>query len=763
MVSSPGTRRSLSRPLAGNFEPGRYARDHLELLVLAGMLLSLQLFPRHVPGGIYGIGIVSGSSVALQAAGVILVYRSNRIVNFAQVQIGLVSATVFSSLVGFTPLLRAFTSICPGCRVTPGVRTVNYWVSLVLTLAFSVLLAYAVYVFVIRRFANAPRLVVTIATIFLAQLLGGLQGLLPTLLSTEEQRLGGIRLEAPRLPFHWAFTWAPARFETSQLLIVVAAVAGVIGVTAYFRLSDAGVAIRASAANPSRAQTLGVDVKRVTGRVWVIAGLLSAVAAIIASMSSAPSGQASFNASQTLRILAAAVIAGMTNVPVAAVAAIVIGILFQGVVWSYGSNVFLDTVLFAIVLGVLLVQARGGLRPDVEQASAWRAAREIRRIPKELRSIGVVRGWMWTGAVLAAAALLGFPWAMSVGQTSLGVVVLVYAIVGMSLLVLTGWAGQVSLGQFAFAAVGAYVAAVSGAPFLLALPVGAATGAVAALVVALPALRLRGLALAVSTLGFAVAVPTALLNPTYLGKHLPSSLHRPSLLGINLEEQRSYYYFTLAALVLVVILVVGLHRGRMARALIAGRDNERAAQSFGINLTRARLEAYAVSGFISGLAGVIYAFHLSGVRPSAFAAEQSVTIFIMAVIGGLGGVAGPLIGAVYVGALTVLSASPVVVFLATGGGGLLLLLFVPGGLGQIVFGARDALLRRLAERRGIVVPSLLADVAADGQVPRARIAPRRRAVSEPAPTTYRLRDQWAHSEADPHGSEPQAESELARG
>lgn len=724
-----------------------FRRDHVGLLVLVAIVGAVQLFPGPLPRWLYGFGAVSGAFLALQAIGVILVYRTSRVVNFAQVQVGVVAATLFTTLVQYRPLLRAFTAVCPGCQVTPTMINVNYWLSLVLSMAAALLIAYAIYIFVVKRFAKAPRLVLTVATIFLAQLLGGIRGALPDLLTTEDQRRRGISLNAAELPFDWTFELDGARFVTASTLLLVVTALAIAGVAGYFRFSRSGAAIRAAGESPGRAATLGVNVDSMSGRVWVMAGALSAIAGLIAAMSSGP-GEGAIDVSATVRILAVAVIAGMASLPLAAVAALVVGLLVQAVVFSYGTDVMLDTVLFVVIATVLCVQnyrerTAGG---DLDQASEWRAAREVRPVPAELRSLPIVRGWIWTGSAVAALFLLGLPWALSVSQITIAALVVIYAMAAMSVLVVTGWVGHISLGQFAVAAVAAYVIAVLRLPFFLALPAGAMVGAIIAVVVGIPALRLRGLYLAVVTLAFAAAVPIALLSPRYLGKHLPNSINRPALFGIDLGDGRTFYYVSLFLLAVIVAALTGARRSQAARVLIAGRDNAAAAESFGVNLVRARLHGYALAGAVAGLAGALYAFHQTGVQSTAFSAEVSITIFIIAVIGGLGSIAGPLIGGVYYGILTVGGTSQVVQLLATGGGGLMLLLFLPGGIGQLVFSMRDGLLRRLAERRGILVPSLVADVAIDHRPrPRAPIAPKRRAGggTSSVPARYRLDEQWA--------------------
>jgi ABC-type branched-subunit amino acid transport system permease subunit len=246
------------------------------------------------------------------------------------------------------------------------------------------------------------------------------------------------------------------------------------------------------------------------------------------------------------------------------------------------------------------------------------------------------------------------------------------------------------------------------------------------------------------TLAFALTTTSLLLNPLYLGKHLPATLNRPSLLGMRLDDQRVFYYFTLVLLAGIIAAVVGMKRSRTARALIACRDNEQAGQSFGINLLRVRLMAFAVSGFLSAFAGALFAFHQHGVRIAAYAPEVSIFLFLFTVIGGLGSVSGPLIGMFFLGVMTVVNLGGMLQLFATGGGVLLILLFVPGGLSQIVFGLRDSILRRVARRYRIVVPSLVADVRQQGRM-RLPIAPKQRPGGGTSfvASRYRLPDQWA--------------------
>lgn len=747
-AQAPGGGAGSELPPARSWGRAPWRKIRPEVAILAALIVPTFFWSKAVPSGIYGIGLVSGATLAMQGIALVLVYRSNRIINFAQASYGLAAALLFSSLVHYRSLLRLVEPICPSdCLSDPLAIQISYWLSLLLSLAFVMLLGWLTYRVVVRRFASAPPLLLTVATIFVGFVVVGVTSQLTQQLIPAEIKEGGgppPGAVPARMPSDFVVQFGGATFHAVDFLTMAVAFGALVWLFLYLRQSATGNVIRASADNPDRAATLGVDVQRVTGRVWIIAAALSGTAGILVAMSQGAAA-AFGNSSIEIRILAIAIIAGMVSLPLAMAGGLVFGVVQQAMQWSFGSTVALDASLF-ILIGVLLLIRSGKKRTRVDQAGAqeWRSASEVRPIPSELRSLPAVRKWVRPGGGLIAIVLLSFPWVMSPTNTNLGAAVMIYAMIGLSLLILTGWAGQISLGQVAFAAIGAYAAAVSQLPFLLALLLGGTAGAVAAFIIGIPALRLRGLYLAVITLAFHQAVVTIGLNPSYLGRFLPDELERPSLLGMDFDDERVFYYFVLIAAVAVVAAVIGMRRSRTARVLLATRDNEEAAQSFGISITRARVGAFAVSGFIAAFAGVVLGYHQTGVEGAAFGVDLSRTIFLHSVIGGLGTVVGPLIGFVYY-AVPLFFQLPALLALALSGpGGLLLLLFSPGGLAQLFFDARDAWLRRIARRLGISVPSLLADASQEGEE-RAPLAPKTGPGGGAifVPSRYQLPAQWA--------------------
>ncbi|HWW53950.1 MAG TPA: ATP-binding cassette domain-containing protein, partial [Acidimicrobiales bacterium] len=286
----------------------------------------------------------------------------------------------------------------------------------------------------------------------------------------------------------------------------------------------------------------------------------------------------------------------------------------------------------------------------------------------------------------------------------------IYGILAISLVVLTGWSGQISLGQFAFAGVGAGTAASlfvhAHADLFLCLAAAAAVGASAAVLVGIPALRLSGLFLAVTTLAFAVPVSTFVLNSSYFPGFTPGSLVRPAVLHrFDLNSALTFYYFCLLFLVVALLLTWNYRRSRAARVVLAVRDNARAAASYSVSPARAKLTAFAISGALAGVAGGLYAIGLRGIGFSGYNPENSVQVFIMVVVGGLGSLAGGVIGAVYVQGVQYFLHGAAQL-LATGGGVMLVVLALPAGLADLLYRGRDSALRALARSKGLSVPSL---------------------------------------------------------
>jgi branched-chain amino acid transport system permease protein len=301
--------------------------------------------------------------------------------------------------------------------------------------------------------------------------------------------------------------------------------------------------------------------------------------------------------------------------------------------------------------------------------------------------------------------------------------------VSVSLVVLSGWAGQISLGQWAFAGVGA---AVAGGlvtryqlDFFAALTIAAVAGGMIAIVIGIPALRITGLFLSVVTLGMAASAQYGLLSPAHFSWLLPPSgsyITHPNLWGrVNTNSDIRFYYVVLVFFVLAYASARSLRNSRSGRVFIGLRDNERAAQSYGINPTVSRLAAFAISGAIAAVAGALAAYK-SQVDPSSFSMDLGLVAFLYAVVGGLSSLPGAVVSTIIFESIAYFG-PPNLIYLATGVGTTIILYVLPGGLAQAGYQARDGALRWLARRHGIHVPSLVAD---------SLVRPEVRAAEEPA-------------------------------
>lgn len=652
-----------------------------------GILLIQQVcFP--MPLGAVASGVVLGLLGALGALGLALIWRANRIINFAQGDLGALPATLGVLLV-----------VLGGLPWVVGVAA---------GLGAAVVVGVLADVLVIRRFFSSPRLLLTVATIGLAQVLAFGALLLPSLWDEGP----GIRTLPP--PFEFSFDFGGVIFDANDLLAVVIAPLLMVGLAVLLRATDTGVAVRASADRVERAALLGVPVHRLEAQVWTLATVLSFASVMLtAGVTNLPFG-VGLGLAVVLRALAALVIGRMTDLVAIASAAVAIGVLERGIEWNTGDVLLLAPVLAALILASLLLQRRGQTRAERNTSSSWRGVGDVRPTPRVLARLPEVRAATVALWLLILAAVVLGPLAMGTNGQLKAATVVGFAVVGVSIVVLTGWAGPVSLGQMAFvgvgAAVGARVMGEWGWEPVTAMLVAALVGAVVAVVVGLPALRLDGLYLAVTTLALSLAA-SAWIFSNRIAEWIPlGAFERPSVLrSIPVDTPLRIYYFSLAVLAVVLVALRGLRRGRTGRILLALRDNEPGVSAFGVSPVRAKLTAFAVSGAVAAVAGVLFVLQQGAFRATTFLPEESLTVFVSTVIGGLASLTGGVLGAVFQRGAQWLLPAPWS-FFATGAGVLLVLLFLPDGLGGLWWRVRDRGLRWAARRHS--VPSLALDRSA---------------------------------------------------
>ncbi len=249
------------------------------------------------------------------------------------------------------------------------------------------------------------------------------------------------------------------------------------------------------------------------------------------------------------------------------------------------------------------------------------------------------------------AALVALPWVAPDHAVFLGTLIALYSIGVMGQNLLIGYTGQISFGQAGFLAIGAFAFGhmrVWGAPFLVALAGAGGVAALAGVVVGFPSLRLKGPYLSIATLGFGVAVYQVFVNWEVLsgGRSGLSIARLTPMLGLTGTQTVYYtYVLLLAVFTLATYNIVSSYVGR---AFVAIRDSDIAAEVHGVNLTRYKLLAFAISSFYAGVHGALYAQVLGHIEPQIFNIGESLTLFVAVIIGGVASIEGSILGAAFV-------------------------------------------------------------------------------------------------------------------
>jgi ABC-type branched-subunit amino acid transport system permease subunit len=436
-----------------------------------------------------------------------------------------------------------------------------------------------------------------------------------------------------------------------QVLALVPLIA--LELALFFRLTRFGVAIRAAAENSESARLLGISVDKVATFSWVSGLVLASVAGILLASQQGTLAVSTLSTGFLVRALAAALIGGLTSLPGALVGGLVVGIGEATI-----SGVFRDTigaadvVFFLAVVAMLVLRPQGlfGEREDTEDKVAFVPA--LRDLPERLSS-SLYAVWLRRVGV-ATLVMFALAVSMATGSATNGTLILVAigAMVGVSLTVLMGYTGQISLGHWSLVGVGAFAAANLhgrlGVPFALTVPLVVVIGMAVSLVIGLPALRIKGLYLAVVTLTFSYAAELYVFRSELVGggqTGQPMSVPKLGPFDLDAPSNRPLFAFALVLLLVSLWVAKNLHRSRTGRTFLALRENEKAAATLGVSLRSARLTAFAVSGGIAALAGVVYSLRVGTVNATDFPTEISLVLVLMVMIGGLGALSGSFLGA----------------------------------------------------------------------------------------------------------------------
>jgi ABC-type branched-subunit amino acid transport system ATPase component/ABC-type branched-subunit amino acid transport system permease subunit len=639
-------------------------------------LLAIVASPAYVVRGL-SIGVAYG----LLAVGLVLVYRSSRFVNFAHGEIGAFGA--------------AMLSVCVRKLGVP------YWVAVPLAMLLAAALGAASEALIVRRLRHAPTLMSMVATIGYGHVLVVL-----AIVISPDAMSGADFPRPPGLP---SFTIDRIEFSAAHSGLLLLSPLVLLAVVAFLRRTRYGLGIQAAAANPEAASLAGFSPTRMATLAWGLAGAVAAFTAIFFLPTRGFTAGESLGPSLLLRALACGALARMQSLPKAFAAGIGLGVVEQ-LLLANAKPSLVDVVLCVVILVALLVLRPSGSRE--RDRGSWTAVEPWPPVPEHLRGVWAIRHLGLLVAVPVALAALAVPVFASNRAAFSLTLVLCIALVGLSLVIVTGVGGQLSLGQVAIAAAGAvgsfHVTSATG-NFAAGFLVGAAASAAVAVVVGLPALRIQGMFLAVATLAFAAAGAYVLEQPFALDGGVDPG--RPVIAGHALTGAKPYYLFVLVVFGLGALVTRNIVRSGFGRLLAATRDNEDAARAFTVPVTKVKLQAFAVAGALAGLGGASFAHLQSLLNNRLFAPSVSIEVVAATVIGGIGSLAGPLVGALYITGIPTMFDLDAVGRALLQLGWLALVLTTPAGAIARLRPQRDRLVALLARRAGLDPAAAPADAA----------------------------------------------------
>lgn len=552
-----------------------------------------------------GLGI--GSIYVLAAQGLIVIFRGSGVLNLALGAIGMVGAYAAWEL--------------------QYVYELPFAVALVAGAAFSAVVGALVQLFIMRPLRMRSPLVRVIATL----------GVLITLQSLAILRYGSTpKVVKSSLPLDRIEIYGDVFVTLDRLILLGVAIAVTIGLYAFYRFSRFGLGTTAVAENEVVASSLGWSPNRVAMLNWAIGSALAGVASVL--IMPIVTLQPTVMTNLVLAATSTALVASFSSFPVALIAGLTIGVSQTVVASQFAGLPGIGlAVPFAFIVIWMILRGQGIPQRDYI----------LQRLPSV--GTGQIR---WTLVLPALAVVAAMIFSVTPLWLDSYIVTITVAIMMLSIVVLTGYAGQLSLAQFAIAIFGAYVAgrltAVYEIPFLVAILTGVVATVPLGLLFAIPAVRTRGINLAILTLGLGTVLELVLFkNQNLTGGIQGTLLPEPTIFGLSLGSNaypERYAIFTLAVLLLAILVVANLRRGRSGRRLLSVRANERAAAALGISVYGAKLYAFGVGAGIAALGGVLYVFRNTAASYANYTNFDSILLVGNTLIGGLGYLMGAPLG-----------------------------------------------------------------------------------------------------------------------
>lgn len=566
-------------------------------------------------------GLANGALYAFVGLGIGFIYRSTGIINLAQGDMTMLGAMLTAVLAGAGwPVGPAMLAAALICGVVSGLF----------------------YLLVIWPAAKATMSQLVILTLGLSVLL---RGVVTAFWGTEPLRVPPLTGDVPLKIGH-----ASVLPQELWLVAALACLAG--GCMLFFKRTKWGLALRAGAANAIGSMCVGIDHKRLAFMAFMLAGVLGgAGGAVWAPIAFA---HVDIGTGIVLKGFAAAVLGGLTT-PVGPILGAAILGLFESLAAGYVSSAYRDAIVFALLLLVLVVKPEGlmGKRNRSLQLGSHAEALSV-------ASIGQPRSWRVGQFAMLAVLLAGLGGWLQGAWLTAGTLALVLVLVVLGLVVLTGYTGQLALGQGAFMMIGAYATAYltqehAWTP-VAAMVFGAATAVVVAAVCGYFILRLQGFYMSVASLALLMIALT-------LARELASITGGPSgrfgiepfsLLGWSADTERSMFGLLAVIGLLAWLGLTSLLQSSFGRSLLSLRSSEAAARSFGVAVTSVKVRAFALSAFLASLAGSFYVHFMSLATPQPFGLEATVMQLTALVVGGTLSLTGAFFGAAFVVALPLL-------------------------------------------------------------------------------------------------------------
>jgi ABC-type branched-subunit amino acid transport system ATPase component/branched-subunit amino acid ABC-type transport system permease component len=584
------------------------------------------------------VGLGSGAVYAALGLGLVVTYKGTGIINFATGAMGMWSAYVFDELRKTGNLV--FPIVLLPHKIDLGGRA-PFTVALVLAVLSGTLIGVLAHFLVFRPLRRAPVLAKVVASV---GLMITLEALVVIHFKSTARRVD------PILPDSSAFKLGRQGVPQDRLWLTLIVVLVGVALWAYFRYTKLGLATRAAAENERAASLAGYSPQLLAGTTWMISSTVVSLIAILASP---------FLGLTTVGILllvvpalACALVGRLSSIGIVVAAGLGLGILQSEITYlgtkrwwpDWARTGFTDAVPFLVVIAALFLVGRSLPSRGAVESDPLPEVVIPRNNPKVV--IPVV------AAGVAALLLTG-------GTYRFGVITsMIVAIIALSLVVLTGLVGQISLAQAAFAGSAGFalsrLADDAGIPFPFSTIIATLLALVLGLIVGLPALRIRGAQLAVVTLAMAVALERFLFRNPSFTKLSGNKIPDPSVFGFDLSVRSStdiaripFGLLVLGILVLVALAVGNLARSATGRRFLAVRSNERAGAAVGINVAASKLTAFAIASFLAGLGGALIGYSRGQLSADSFTVLVGVSFLAFAYLGGITSISGALVAGTF--------------------------------------------------------------------------------------------------------------------